>query len=932
MARSSSDPMRWELSPDLPNGARIHSTSSGGGNSGSLTLDQSESVWFSPGAIVTNYTLKATHINYGGTNISDTATLYVKEPNLGIWRNGARLDTATARDSGSITRILNPHRDETPGTGREHGISLKLDPAGIPGATPALTYELRLKSISDARNTGRVRVYDGESLVLENPAGGSASAVLTENQLTGGGDFWLEFERGGIVELELAVLSGSSECCVSQPVRASGIACDPFPGSLLFVNPSGTVGSPYNDFTRACSDDIATALSVASSGQNVLVAGATYDEWNLTVPEGVLLAGLGAAFDPPPSDPDDYEPTGFIFTDVPKLDPVSNPYTLLNMEKESSVCGFNIYNGYGFAGGGMEITNKNVTVCYVKFVDNEATWWGGAVYLRGATNAWFEGCEFIGNKVDYDDYGTATYHMGMGGAIAARQSTLTVTNCLFKNNLAQVSNRNNPGKVPTGGSAGGGGDIYLRQGDLTLLNSCLQNATAGIPRDAEPVDPDKPKEYFTGDGGSLLIHGEKKDTKLTIRDCKFIGSQSYGNGGAISLSKDSSPDGRTYFVIEPGWSFPLPINSHPAQLGGGCEGVISNVTFASCLGGWQGGAISANGRGMELLIIDSVFEECHAGTSHLRDGKGGAIAVGGGLQSYSAPVNNVEIRGHAKRSTISGCSASGNGGGVYVTIKGKVTLSKISIENCLANDLATEPMVEGMGGGIHVSAGGDLYLNGTPNEHIEISGNTAKSNGGGLSVKSGRIIVDGNSMVTIKNNNASGSAINGYGNGGGVFVTTSRHDDNLIDWPPGAGNGAAIVFNEDGKFFSSSSNLTIMNNAASRWGGGLYAGISHPWYYIGTIWPYYNIASLNISLTYGKVSGNGCEQDAMNSPSYKPMQIAAECVAGYIGGAQASLIFDNATIIGGGSLDHIGIYTYQSRSVSANDTEFLFVVKQTLEE
>jgi len=175
MARSSPDLMQWELFPNLPNGARLHYSSSG--DPGFSTLQKSESVWLSPGSIITNYTLRATHINPYTTNIFDTATIHVKTPDLGIWRNGARLDTAAAAESGSITRILNPHRDETPGTGRAHGISLKLDPAGILGATPAVAgnkNKLKLKRRRNEKQVGQFPV-EGKNSLQYNERGTSTT-------------------------------------------------------------------------------------------------------------------------------------------------------------------------------------------------------------------------------------------------------------------------------------------------------------------------------------------------------------------------------------------------------------------------------------------------------------------------------------------------------------------------------------------------------------------------------------------------------------------------------------------------------------------------------------------------------------------------------------------------------------------------------------
>ena len=182
---------------------------------------------------------------------------------------------------------------------------------------------------------------------------------------------------------------------------------------------------------------------------------------------------------------------------------------------------------------------------------------------------------------------------------------------------------------------------------------------------------------------------------------------------------------------------------------------------------------------------------------------------------------------------------------------------------------------------------------------------------GGLSVKNGCIIVQDNSLVVISSNKALGVAANGYGNGGGVFVTTSRHDDNLW-WEElwgdgGAGNGAAATFEEEGIFSSDSINLSVNNNTANRWGGGLYAGISPPWWYIRNVPGIPNNAKSFVRLINGRVSGNECKTSANTSP-YMPSQIAAERV----NGAGAILDFCKTRVSGRGTGTDIGLYTYDS--------------------
>ena len=247
--------------------------------------------------------------------------------------------------------------------------------------------------------------------------------------------------------------------------------------------------------------------------------------------------------------------------------------------------------------------------------------------------------------------------------------------------------------------------------------------------------------------------------------------------------------------------------------------IDSSVLF-KCKGGWQGGGISANGRNIDLLVTNSIISQCFGGFVHLRDGKGGGISVGGGLQSPSSPDNRITVAG----SVIDRCLASGNGGGAYVTIRGLLRLFNTDIQNSVALNLGKTSQesfgrIEGMGGGIHISAGGIAQIVG--GGHVCITNNRAAENGGGISVKSGRLEVIGH--LDIVENGFTNTPTAGNGNGGGLYVTTSYHDDG---WPFGAGFRAAQLYDDDGTVASSPGMVRIANNSATRWGGGVYVGLT----------------------------------------------------------------------------------------------------------
>jgi hypothetical protein len=858
------------------------------------------------------YTFKASC----GTS-SQSITIYILKVDLDIYRlEGTKVDEDWDHRMGSITRILNPGAGETAGTGRDKGVSLKLEPSVDPTGMSSLSFKLRLKDISTTRNKGLVRVYrrngTTDTKILDNtPSGGTTEATVTEAQFAD--EFWMECERGGIIEIELVALNGTTELC-KDSVRASGIACRPKSGNIYFVNPSGTAALPCQDFTDACAASVSFAIAIAPADANIVVAGATYNESGISMPSGkLMIAGLGAAFD-------GTAPHAFKFNDVPVVDAGNAAgIFLVDRKEDDHFSGLVLQKGKRQEGGAINARGSSgLSICYTKCSENKADDCGGGVYFNTFTDVMISGCVFYKNKADHDDGGSAVYWKGMGGGVASLHSTLTVTNCLFQQNVAQVANG---GTAHTPNSAGGGGDIYVQRGELLLVDSEMEDAVAGFtiaaPADLETKD-------FTGDGGSILVHGTAGDTSLAIRDSVFRRSRSYGNGGAISLSLDSSPQARTYFVPGLGWAFP-PIDPEPTVLGGGCIGTFSNVVFDTCRGGWQGGAISVNGRGMDVDVIECNFVDCKGGSSHLRDGKGGAVSVGGGYQNDGSPKSDVLV----KKCVVESCQASGNGGGLYVTIKGLLRMDDTMVTDCSALNEAGSAYrkIEGMGGGIHVSAGGFLRVQqGGPGMTI-IGGNTAATSGGGLGVKSGRAYLY--NSVDISGNVATGASSDGYGNGGGIFCTTSLYDDGFIvwGWPPfGAGCWAAMVFNENGFLESSSLSVMVKENEASRWGGGVYGGISPPWQdYDPT--EGYNFDCAEITLKNANVMDNIAGQ-AAHDLSLRPSQIACERVGS---ASPAHLTFQTVYVKGNPSMD-IGVYSWHSISFDTTGATYSSLAQNELVE
>ncbi len=877
-------------------------------------------------------------LNLDGEIADEEASLacdvFVVKVDLGIKRrNGDIVLDAIEQSSGSVlqltalTNSLNSY------------LSLTGPTVEPPDALNRLTY--KFKTWTPTYCHGAIRLYRNGVLFMN---AGAAETNVAPSALSA--TWTLDATVGGIVDLSLVAYDPSGREVTRDTVRINAIPCEPADGRILYVRPDSTTPTPpYDSFDKHAAHKIGDALRVMEQGDNVLVSpyGLNYNEYDLPITKGGVIAGLGGHWTI--ADPfTNASPKAALFdySELPTIVPGVSDYARAIFKVDGvnaavTLSGFRLCSGRATLapgeGGAVYASETANPVCisYVYFSDNRASDYGGAVSLNRQSAALLDTCKFLNNLCEYDDQGEVRFTHGMGGAVASFFSALTVTNCMFNGNTARTVRNTS---YPTIGSAGGGGDIYLRHGNLVLVSSASESATAGIE---VPVQTKPNSDYFTGDGGSLLVHGTVNDTFLTISSCMFSLSKAYGNGGAISISRDSSPEGRAYFVKSTEWLLDWPCwqpEAEPDALGGGCTALFANVLFEECKAGWQGGTISANGRQVALAITDCVFTNGYAGLIHRSDGKGGAVAVCGGIQQARDPQNHVLVKG----AHICGCTATGNGGGLYVTIRGLLELSATTVTNCSAQNAGTSlsggndfRMVEGMGGGLHISAGGMAVISAGPEGRpTYIVGNKGWENGGGVSVKSGRLTVSG--AARIDGNRALGDEDNGFGNGGGLFVSTSYYDDIFIFNQStatnssffGAGSLAAFFYNEHGYLSASEGTVTLRSNLANRWGGGLYVGLPPPWW-VG-FWPE-NYAESKVWLLGAQIENNV----ALTGEAYstlRPAQVVSERVDK--SGTSSSLTIDNSSVSGNPTSD-IGVYVRNSLWPSTNGVAFSSLATNILE-
>ncbi len=826
---------------------------SGGGQPATGTGTVFTTHWSTPGT----HTVTA----YCGINEcagTTSVNVPVVKVNLDVNRkNGTLVPEDKEHSNGSIVQIV---PKDNPSTLYPNGIFLGISTMTVEPASVASALTLKLKKVGPSTSVGKIRVWKNGSMFMNE--GDMVMPVVAADLSS---TWKVDSTMGGVVDLALiAEYPAGTELC-RDTIRISSIPCEPGDGAIIFVNPALTVHtSPYDDFEKNGAEKIADALApvAAGAGDNIVVArqSGTYDEYDIAIgptKEGVVLAGAAGKWtvddpaDPAsPIHPNPYA-TVFDFAELPTVKGAKGQSALLGTFMISAdgvvLGGLRLISGSDseFGGGIIAANLSGLLLCYSAFDDNTSPI-GGAVNLLDVANGKINTCLFDGNIAEFHDNGTPTLTKGFGGAVATGKSSagnadLAIVDCLFgqiTGNKALTTST--PGGIFTTGSASGGGDIYLNQGRLSICFSQFQKSRAGktMPASSTYVNL-KQINKFTGDGGSIAVHGNQDDTQVTITDAKFENTRAEGDGGAIYIAKDADPANRaliTAYSEEFVDRTDAVLFPTPEILGGGCAGSLTRVAIKSCLAGSQGGGMFLCGREVQVTIDGCKFSECKAGVVHQTDGKGGAIAFGGGHQGTWNPFDDSPISHvpHGKmtihgNTLIEKCTSSDNGGGIYLTISGEIAMSETQIKDCDAfgsqgiSGHVSMPDEEGLGGGAHVTAGGMLRMG----DGCVVSANRARFSGGGLGCKNGLVEMSATGTgIYVRENRANEHTDDGGGYGGGIYLSTAANDGGWPVWltlDGLLGRGKLVV--EDGSSGSTQRRITINGNYAKEWGGGLYGGV-----------------------------------------------------------------------------------------------------------
>jgi hypothetical protein len=258
-------------------------------------------------------------------------------------------------------------------------------------------------------------------------------------------------------------------------------------GATWYVN--GVDGGDSNDCLSAQTPckTIGHAISLASSGDSIMVAAATYTE-NLTIGLSVNVIGSGAS-------------TTIIDANggsVVTVSVVTANVTLSNLT---------IRGGNAFKGGGI-LNNGALTINNSTITGNSALSWGGGIFNSGTLRVMAS--TLSGNTVSNTCY---SYCLAIGGGLYNQGGTVTISNSTLDHNRAV--RYCNSGCRPSGGAIGNGGTMTITNStisaNIAVVDFCIRGCMAA--------------------GGGIESNGTLTINNSTISGNSAVGKDGPGGGG-----------------------------------------------------------------------------------------------------------------------------------------------------------------------------------------------------------------------------------------------------------------------------------------------------------------------------------------------------------------------------------------------------------------
>ena len=443
-----------------------------------------------------------------------------------------------------------------------------------------------------------------------------------------------------------------------------------------------------------------------------------------------------------------------------------------NNNSWTNITGCTFTNCSANAAGGLELDSKTITVTDCTFEHCVATQRNGGGFNVYALNAgtptadcWVtvSGCTFNDCQLT-----TTNTNNGNGGGFRCNAVYTKVENSTFTNNQALF---------------GGGFCISNGSAKKAEVYGCTferntANQGGGIFG--------KPKEFIVGDYTYTDNSGVEKTRHTEIKNCT-----SKNEGGGIYHDKNA--DGTSLTVTNATISGNRTTNS--SKNGGGiftnCRAVTVNgstITDNTCTN--MGGGLYAYSYTSLTIMDSSISRNISSGNGggvwfdadgdtnralqvltikgssidgNTSNGSGGGIYTLAKTVTIGASETRTDSEGKAIQSSVSNNTAKTNGGGIYQSRN--VTGSSLTITNCnidgnTANN--TNTGTDQGGGGIYAGVRTLSITDST------VSGNTAKSNGGGLLFEINSDDARDAMNLTIEGCTLNGNTSNA--NGGGIYT------------------------------------------------------------------------------------------------------------------------------------------------------------------
>ena len=453
----------------------------------------------------------------------------------------------------------------------------------------------------------------------------------------------------------------------------------------------------------------------------------------------------------------------------------------------------------GGTGGAIYVDGKRSLISNSDFAYDTSVRYGGAIAVWGPdaviTNNTFD------NSTATEFYGGAIFINGFNATISYSNFTRSKT----------VNAYTRGGAIDVGGDNANilgcnfydcysyfGGDIYVNGANAIINESNFEHSG-------------KYNNKYPYEGGAIYVNG----THTTILKSNFTDLDSVENGGAIYIAGTNTNISESRFIecdangvdkTHGGWGGAIYIS--------GADTNIEKSNFTSCdalNSNSCGGAIYINGA--NTLIKESAFDNCEA-----EKGRGGDIYVFGNgariedstfkdSQSLYGGAIYLEAWGAViKKSNVTECFASNNGGAIYVA-GGGTNIIESSFEGCT------------IGADTQNDGGGAIYING-PDTHIsasEFNNNVVEGSarGGAIYIMGERTIIEGSEF------NASSA------NEGGIICIQGELaviDSSTFANSSSNVNGGAIFIHGDNATIRGShfENVKSYRNSGESRGGAIY--------------------------------------------------------------------------------------------------------------